>query len=75
MTWDYLGRGELEPIPEEWVWERLRLRRNRLLFESDHRMVSDAPWDQAAWAAYRQELRDLPDSTTDPRQAVWPVQP
>jgi hypothetical protein len=75
MTWDYLGRYEQEPIPEEWVWERLRLRRDGLLRGSDHRMVPDGPWDRVAWAAYRQALRDLPSNTTDPRLTVWPVAP
>jgi hypothetical protein len=75
MTWDYLGRYEQEPIPDEWVWERLRLRRDGLLRGSDHRMVTDAPWDTAPWVEYREALRDLPDNTKDPRKAVWPVAP
>jgi len=37
-----------------------RMVRDMLLTPTDFRMVSDAPWDTAAWAAYRQALRDLP---------------
>ena len=76
-TWTYwtdmdtVERG----IPDEWVWERLRNRRNAMLSACDFRMVPDAPWDVAPWEAYRQALRDLPDTTTDPRKAVWPVEP
>jgi len=31
--------------------------------------------DHAAWAAYRQALRDLPANTADPRNPVWPIPP
>jgi hypothetical protein len=78
MTWDYgTMMDELPPeqLPVEWVWERLRLRRDGLLSQSDFRMISDAPWDTAPWAVYRQALRDLPEQTSDPREAVWPDPP
>jgi hypothetical protein len=78
MTWNYgspIDQVAPDQLPTEWVWERLRLRRDGLLAQSDHRMVPDAPWDQAPWTTYRQALRDLPDNTTDPRIAVWPVIP
>lgn len=74
-TWNYLSHTETSEIPEEWVWERLRLRRNLLLGKSDSKMILDAPWDVAPWKAYRQALRDLPSATKDPRKAVWPVSP
>jgi hypothetical protein len=78
MTWGYASNYDqltADQLPTEWVWERLRLRRDALLAASDFRMVADAPWDQAPWTTYRQALRDLPDATTDPRLAVWPVSP
>lgn len=78
MTWDYASPfDELLPeeLPEEWVWERLRLRRNTLLAACDFRVVQDAPWDIAPWSAYRQALRDMTEATSDPRQAVWPTPP
>jgi hypothetical protein len=62
-------------IPDEWVWERLRLRRDALLVASDWTQVIDAPVDQNAWAEYRQALRDLPESVNDPREVVWPEAP
>ena len=74
-TWNYLGIGETEPIDTDWVWERLRLQRDRLLSATDFRMVIDAPWDTQPWADYRQALRDMPENTTDPRLAVWPEIP
>lgn len=62
-------------VCDEWVWERLRLRRNTLIADCDWRVVTDAPWDTAPWVAYRQALRNLPASVTDPRKAVWPTPP
>lgn len=74
-TWNYLTHYETAEIPDEWVWERLRNLRNRLLAASDFKMIADAPWDLAPWKAYRQALRDLPSKTSDPRGAIWPVSP
>ena len=75
-TWKYLSDMDpAEDIPDEWVWERLRLRRNTLIADCDWRMVADSPFDTVAWREYRQALRDLPENTVDPRQAVWPTSP
>ncbi len=77
-TWDYsspIDTIPAEQLPQEWVWERLRNRRDALLAATDFRMVADAPWDTEPWAAYRQALRDLPAATTDPRRAAWPQVP
>ena len=57
------------------AWSDLTLNRNELLQSSDWTQVSDAPVDHAAWATYRQELRDLPENTEDPRNPVWPTRP
>lgn len=62
-------------IPDEWVWERLRIRRNELLSACDWRVLPDAPWETAPWFTYRTQLRDLPASTNDPRRAIWPTPP
>jgi hypothetical protein len=53
----------------------LRSDRNLLLTSSDWTQVPDAPVDRSAWAAYRQQLRDLPENTTDPANPVWPTPP
>jgi hypothetical protein len=52
-----------------------RQERNRLLQASDYRMVSDAPWDTAEWATYRQQLRDLPSTEGFPHSITWPTEP
>tara|TARA_R110000803_G_C11961325_1_gene318750 strand:+ start:711 stop:1124 length:414 start_codon:yes stop_codon:yes gene_type:complete len=69
--------------PSLWVWEAnldaywagLRIRRSLLLVSCDWTQVADAPVDRDAWATYRQQLRDLPENTTDPRNPIWPSIP
>jgi hypothetical protein len=62
------------PTPEEAI-AALRAERNARLSASDWTQVADAPVDAAAWAAYRQALRDMPENTADPLAPVWPAQP
>lgn len=52
-----------------------RQERNALLVASDWTQIADAPVDQAAWAAYRQELRDVTSQETFPTEVAWPVAP
>lgn len=52
-----------------------RTERNRLLSESDWTQISDATVDKAAWATYRQALRDLPQQAGFPTTINWPVKP
>lgn len=60
---------------EALLWRELRIRRSKLLAQCDWTQVPDAPVDQAAWAAYRQALRDLPGNTADPASPDWPTPP
>lgn len=53
----------------------VRIERTRLLKESDWTQVSDAPVDKAAWAEYRQELRDITDQEGFPYSVTWPTAP
>lgn len=62
-------------IPDDWRWERIRIWRNKLLKESDWRMIEDAPWDKTAWETYRQQLRDLPTTVSNPANIVFPKPP
>ena len=58
--------------------EDVRTKRNQLLTASDWTQFRDSPLtteQQDAWALYRQALRDLPSSTADPTQVVWPTPP
>lgn len=53
----------------------IREQRNIKLNVSDWTQVADAPVDQAAWAAYRQALRDIPSQQGFPWEVQWPTQP
>jgi hypothetical protein len=55
-------------------WGVIRAERNALLVASDWTQVADAPVDAAAWAVYRQDLRDI-TAQTDPFSIVWPAKP
>lgn len=55
--------------------KRVRDDRNRRLAECDWTQLPDAPVDTAAWAAYRQELRDISAQAGFPWDIQWPEQP
>lgn len=55
--------------------QEIRQQRNALLAECDWTQLADAPVDKAAWAAYRQALRDIPAQQGFPLEVQWPVQP
>jgi hypothetical protein len=64
----------VEPSLEELA-SSVRAKRDSLLAISDWTQVADAPVDQAAWAAYRQALRDIPSQEGFPHSVVWPKKP
>lgn len=49
--------------------------RNRRLSECDWTQLADAPVDKAAWATYRQALRDITAQAGFPWNVQWPAQP
>jgi hypothetical protein len=53
----------------------VRQQRTDKLKDSDWTQVADAPVDQAAWAAYRQALRDITSQEGFPWTVEWPEQP
>ena len=54
---------------------QVRFQRDELLDASDWTQVADAPVDQAAWATYRQALRDVPSQEGFPADIAWPTKP
>jgi hypothetical protein len=55
---------------------QIRGQRNQLLKDCDWTQVADCTADKTAWATYRQALRDLPATITEPRTfADWPHNP
>jgi len=63
-----------------WLDGTIRPERDRLLDEADLKYCNAERWDsmtitsKEAWAAYKQALRDLPD-TIDYDNPVWPTMP
>ena len=55
-------------------WIVIRAERNKLLVASDWTQLPDAPVDAAAWATYRQALRDVTNQA-NPFAIVWPESP
>ncbi|MGI2068098.1 tail fiber assembly protein [Shewanella sp. MF08487] len=70
---DLLGK-ELQ----ESKWREVRRQRDILISQTDHTQMLDSPLSdrkKAEFTAYRQALRDLPASTDNPDEIVWPVKP
>ena len=58
-------------------WKRVRLRRDRLLNETDWVVTKATETGVtvcSAWKTYRQKLRDVP-SQSDPDNITWPTKP
>jgi hypothetical protein len=79
----HLSGDEYEALIDEWVSEviastlsTIRNIRNGLLSACDWTQIPDASVDAKAWRSYRQALRDLPATITDPTQPIeWPEPP
>ncbi len=59
-------------------WRVVRGNRDDLLRDSDWTAVTDSALggaEQTAWAEYRQELRDIPQTYDDAESVVWPDAP
>ena len=55
-------------------WARIRLKRDQLLAASDWMANSDVTMSDA-WVTYREALRDLPSTESDPDDIVFPTEP
>ena len=76
MTWT------VTPATPEQIAERtaakkteVRQQRNQRLADCDWTQLPDAPVDKAAWATYRQELRDVTAQAGFPWEVIWPEPP
>jgi hypothetical protein len=59
-------------------WATMRAERNAKLAACDWTQLADSPLGveaKAAWAVYRQALRDLPENTANLELISWPVAP
>lgn len=65
----------------EWLisqWDSVRAERDRLLIQSDWTQLADCQLSseqKALWVTYRQDLRDVLQTQTDPLNIIWPSTP
>ena len=64
-----------EPAETSDPWQAIREKRDGLILQSDWTMTPGATVDQAQWTAYRQVLRDLPQTYENAEDVVWPTLP
>jgi hypothetical protein len=65
-------------IDQDLAISEILPKRNSLLLQSDWTQIPNNPFtseQQAAWATYRQELRDIPEQSGYPYNVVWPTPP
>lgn len=62
----------------EEQWQNVKAQRNALLKECDWTQLHDAPLTaekKAEYQAYRQQLRDIPQTYSTPDEVVFPAEP
>ncbi|WP_184803017.1 phage tail assembly chaperone [Nitrospirillum iridis] len=79
-AWVLRPQADLDADALSTAWHALRAERFRRLASSDIEVAGDrwqlmTPARQEAWATYRQALRDLPETCTDPFNPIWPLSP
>jgi len=68
--------AELSAAIDKVLWQEVRRTRGRMLDNSDWTQLPDVPLsNKSEWATYRQALRDVPQTNTDPANITWPVAP
>ena len=67
--------AEYRTRKDEEQAKAIREQRNTLLADCDWTQLADAPVDAAAWADYRQALRDITSQESFPWEVIWPQEP
>jgi len=73
-----VGPGGIVTTDSSYLYGEIREQRNKLLISCDWTQSRDSPLTiekQDAWTLYRQALRDLPNTVTDPTNVTWPTPP
>ena len=74
---EWAKSNTVEAADDLLTWDYIRSKRNRILRDTDWTMTTGATVNQTDWAAYRQNLRDIPQTYKDktPSDVVWPSEP
>ena len=70
--------AKLQELIDAQPWKELRQERNKRLAEVDWIFSEDYAIDDESyqqWLTYRKALRDLPSTTEDPANPIWPEKP
>ena len=75
LEWAKSNKITAATLPSDW--DQVREKRDRLIKNSDWTMTTGATVDQAQWAAYRDKLRDIPQTYKGKAvsEIVWPTAP
>lgn len=69
---------QADQLKAEMKWSEVRKKRDALIAETDWTQTGDAPItdeQKAEFAVYRQALRDIPKTYSNPDDVVWPTKP
>lgn len=78
IGWSWNGSAFSPSDEAPASWQEVRAQRDGLLTASDWTMLTDAPITTTAktsWKAYRQALRDIPQTYDTPADVIWPDAP
>tara|TARA_A100000172_G_scaffold79064_1_gene65438 strand:+ start:361 stop:678 length:318 start_codon:yes stop_codon:yes gene_type:complete len=60
---------------DDSTWENIRSKRDYILKSTDWTVTPGCTVDQAQWSAYRQNLRDIPQTYSKLEDINWPTKP
>ena len=74
---EWAKSNTVEAADDLLTWDYIRSKRNGILKDTDWTMTTGATVNQTEWAAYRQAIRDIPQTYKDktPSDVVWPSEP
>ena len=74
---EWAKSNTVEAADDLLTWDYIRSKRNGILRDTDWTMTTGATVNQTDWAAYRQAIRDIPQTYKDktPSDVVWPSEP
>ena len=77
LEWVAAGNTAEAADPGPTDWDIVRAKRDTLLRNSDWTMTTGTTVDQAQWSAYREKLRDIPQTYKGKAtsEIVWPTPP
>lgn len=73
-----VSQSVIDELETAKKWRDITGSRTQLLFETDWTQGQDSPLSSekiTEFAAYRQALRDIPQTFTTPEDVVWPDKP